>query len=410
MKIPGHKLARKIGQGGMASVYLGIQDTFDRKVAVKILSPKSTADEDLAARFLREAKTVANLAHPNIISVYDFGTHEGFYFMSMEYLSGGTLDAILKSGLELTEALSIIEDIASALQFAHSKGIIHRDIKPENIMFRDDHSAVLMDFGIARRQDASDGMTVAGAVMGTPRYMSPEQIQGHDVDGRCDIYALGIMFYEMLMRRVPYESADYMALAMKHIKNPIPHLPSNLSQAQYFLEMLMAKNPDQRFSSGDAVLQAAKQLRETNCFQPDKRKVKFGDMVTAGQGAVEKRAVKKKKQSGVWIDEVKIKSGIFSDKYQLICKIVSDDTSRFSLAFNSVSDRILEWNTKRKGGCESLYFDISIGDGENSEPKARAALRRIKKGEGAFKFLKKLPIEAKFTDLDTEASKTFKVL
>jgi len=408
MKIPGHRLTRKLGQGGMAAVFLGTQDAFDRQVAVKILTPKSAADEDLAARFLREAKTVAKLAHPHIIPVYDFGSHEGFYYMSMEHLPGGTLDVLLKAGLELSEALRIIEDVASALNFAHSKGIVHRDVKPENIMFREDHSAVLMDFGIARRQDASDGMTVAGAVMGTPRYMSPEQIRGKELDGRCDIYALGIMFHEMLMRKVPYDSEDYMALAMKHVKDPIPRLPHQFASAQHFLERLMAKDPDQRFQTGEEVQLAARQLRETGEYQS-------GTKVTSGGGATvvpanrKKIEEKKKPKPGVWIDEVKTKSGFFSNKYQLVCRIVSDDVNRFSLAFNSVSDQIAEWHKKRKGSCESLQFNIAVGNGKEAEPKVRAALRKLKKGEKPYQFMKKLQAEAKFIDLDTDEMKEFKV-
>ncbi len=404
MKLPGHKLERKVGQGGMAAVYLGVQEAFDRKVAVKILEPKTIADEEFAARFLREAKTVAQLSHRHIIPVYDFGSLEGYYYMSMEYLPGGTLDGLAKAGLELEEALVIIEQVADALNYAHSKGIIHRDVKPENIMFRDDHSAVLMDFGIARRQDASDGMTVAGAVLGTPKYMSPEQIQGRDLDGRSDIYALGIMFYEMLMRQVPYESEDYMALAMKHLKEPIPRLTGKLAKAQHFLEKMLAKNIDQRFQTCEQVMNAARQLRETGEFVS-------GTKVTRGglKDEVKKKAPEPKQalKQGAWFNERKTKSGLFSNKYQYVVRTVSEDYNRFTVPFNTATDKLIDWHRERKGSCESVLFDITI-DGE-SETKVRSALRKLIKTGGPLKFLKKIPVQVKFTDYKSGNSKNFTI-
>jgi len=397
----------------MAAVYLGVQEAFDRQVAVKILTPKTTADEEFAARFLREAKTVAQLSHANIIPVYDFGSLDGYYYMSMEYLSGGSLSTLVKSGLELNEALPIIEDIASALDFAHSKGIIHRDVKPENIMFRDNHSAVLTDFGIAKRKDASDGMTVAGAVMGTPKYMSPEQIGGKELDGRCDIYALGIMFFEMLMKEVPYQSADYMAIAMKHVRDPIPRLPMRFAKAQHFLEKMMAKDRDERFATGADVAKAARQLRETGEYQSGTRVSTMGvkSSSVGSMGAITRGALTPQKQSavkqGLWEGESKVKESIFGNKYQYTCRIVSEDYSRFSLSFGTLTDNMLTWYQKRKGAAESIALEISVPSGD--ETKVRNALRGLLKQGGSFKFLAKVPMDVKLIFLDTLETRNFRV-
>lgn len=397
----------------MAEVYLGVQEAFGRKVAIKILTPKTTADEEFAARFLREAKTVAQLSHSNIIPVYDFGSLDGYYYMSMEYLAGGTLNVLLKAGLELEESLRIIEDIAAALHFAHAKGIIHRDIKPENIMFREDHSAVLMDFGIAKRKDASDGMTVAGAVMGTPRYMSPEQISGKDLDGRCDIYALGIMFYEMLTKEVPYNSEDYMAVAMMHVRNPIPRLPLKFARAQHFLERLMAKNPEERFQTGEEVARAARQLRETGEYQSSTKVASQGVKMGGGGSAaamVRGEVVQAKKSAvkqGLWEGEVQTKKSFFGNKYQFTCRMVSEDYNRFSTTMTSLENKLQNWYDKRKGACDSIALEISVPSAD--EMKVRGALRNLLRRGGAFKFLQGIPIDVKLIYLDTMESRNFRV-
>ena len=395
----------------MAAVYLGVQETFDRKVAIKILTPKTIADEEFAARFLREAKTVAQLAHSNIIPVYDFGSMDGFHYMSMEYLSRGTLSDLLKKGLELEEALKIIEDISAALHFAHSKGIIHRDVKPENIMFREDGSAVLMDFGIARRKDASDGMTVAGAVIGTPRYMSPEQIGGKDLDGRCDIYSLGIMFYEMLMKEVPYQSEDFMAVAMMHLRNPIPRLPIRFARAQHFLERLMAKNPDERFQTGEEVARAARQLRESGEYHSQTKVSTINPASVGAAGNIVRGTVTQPKKptvkQGLWDGETQTKKSLFGNKYQFSCRIVSEDYQRFSTAMGSFENKVLDWHEKRKGACESISLEISVPSAD--ETKVRSALRNLLKRGGAFKFLESVPIEVKLVFLDTMETRTFRV-
>ena len=194
MKIPGYQLHRKIGSGGMAAVYLATQHAFNRKVAIKIIANSRFDSEESVERFKREAKIIAGLSHPHIVPVYDVGSIGDYQYLAMEYLPGGELSTLIKAGLEPLECVEILKQVARALHFAHGKGYIHRDVKPDNIMFREDLSAVLTDFGIARPKNDNVSMTQQGKVVGTPIYMSPEQSQNKAIDGRADIYALGVIF------------------------------------------------------------------------------------------------------------------------------------------------------------------------------------------------------------------------
>jgi serine/threonine protein kinase len=260
-ELPGYSDIRQIGAGGMAVVYSATQQSFNRKVAIKVLMPSFTADTEFADRFLREAQIVSSLSHPHIIPVYDFGQRNGTFYIVMEYLAGGDLAKKIPKGLSEEEILQITRDVAAALHFAHAKGFIHRDVKPDNVMFREDNSAVLTDFGIARKQNANTQMTRAGQTVGTPKYMSPQQLQGRAVDGRSDIYSLGIMFYEMLVKQTPYQDEDFMALAMKHLQAPIPKLPQKFARYQKLFERMVAKEPEKRFQSGEEVVRLIDQIR-----------------------------------------------------------------------------------------------------------------------------------------------------
>ncbi|MFN3714093.1 MAG: serine/threonine-protein kinase [Alcanivoracaceae bacterium] len=249
MELPGYKIHGELGVGGQARVWLATQESFGRKVAIKALLPQYAENKEFAERFLREAKTVANLSHPHIIPVYDFGQSNGSYYMVMEYLPCGDLKGRIKDGLDEKLTLEILAQLASALHQAHEKGFVHRDVKPDNVMFREDGSAVLTDFGIARLQSGADQVTMVGQVLGTPRYMSPEQVQARQLDGRADIYSLGIMFYEMLSKRVPYDNPDFTALAVMHCKDPIPPLPGRFRRYQRLFERMVEKEPEKRFAS-----------------------------------------------------------------------------------------------------------------------------------------------------------------
>ncbi|MFO1372863.1 MAG: protein kinase [Candidatus Competibacteraceae bacterium] len=256
MHIPGYQIEHELGQGGMAIVYLALQESLHRHVALKVIKPILTVDEEFAQRFLREGRIIAQLSDPYIVTVYDIGSHDNTYYLSMEYLSGGTLQQRIRDKLSLKEALSIAKAIASALNYAHRRSIIHRDIKPQNILFRDNGTPVLTDFGIAKTLGSNTVMTRTGLSIGTPRYMSPEQIRGQAVDARSDLYSFGVLFYEMLTGNTPYIADDSFALAMMHVTAPTPDLPPALSRFQPILNKLLEKDPQQRFQTGQDFITA----------------------------------------------------------------------------------------------------------------------------------------------------------
>ncbi|MEM1091737.1 MAG: protein kinase [Pseudomonadota bacterium] len=248
--IPGYSVERELGRGGMAVVYSAVQESVERRVALKVMSRVLLVDTSFSERFMREAKIAANLYHPNIVAVHDVGVYDEQHYIAMEYLSGGDLAVRCGDNIQLVSTVRVVREIASALHYAHSKGFVHRDVKPENILFREDGSAVLTDFGIARAVNSATQMTKTGAVVGTPQYMSPEQARGKDLDGRSDLYGLGIVFYEMLMGRVPFEGSDSVAVGIQHVTEPVPRLPDKLHYIQPVLERFLAKHPDDRYQSG----------------------------------------------------------------------------------------------------------------------------------------------------------------
>lgn len=250
MHIPGYRIIRKINQGGMATVYLAIQTSVGRVVALKVMSPALDGDPTFSERFQVEANIVGQLSHPHIVSIYDIGNHEKLNYIAMDYLPDGSIHDKMLAGMSQDLALLVLKDIASALDHAHEKGYVHRDIKPENILFRDDNYAVLTDFGVARANSSSVRKTLAGTVVGTPHYMSPEQTRGKTVDARSDLYSLGIVFYEMLTGSVPYKGDEAVTIALKHLAAPIPTLPTQYIAFQPLVEKLLAKDPDQRYQQG----------------------------------------------------------------------------------------------------------------------------------------------------------------
>jgi serine/threonine protein kinase len=259
--IPGYRIVRPIGEGGMASVFLAVQKSLDREVALKIMSPVLASNAEFASRFLTEGKITAKLQHPNLVTVHDIGSHKGVYYLAAEYVPGGTLkERIADGGLSVAEILDIASDIAHGLDFAHEKGFVHRDVKPGNVLFRNDGRVVLADFGIAKAMDGSNSSTVAGASIGTPDYMSPEQARGEPVDGRSDLYSLGTVLYEMLIGHPPYQASDPFTVALMHVTHPTPQLPAEHSWLQPLLDGLMAKLPQERYNTGAALVEAIHKL------------------------------------------------------------------------------------------------------------------------------------------------------
>ena len=249
--ISGYKIERKLGEGGMAQVYLALQEGFERHVAIKVLSSHLVKDEDFKIRFVREARTSAKMSHQSIVPIYDYGVCGDFHYMAMEYLPGGDLKQKMLKGIPLKEAIEITKSIAKGLDYAGKKDLVHRDIKPENILFREDNSPVIADFGIARQISSKTNITMIGSIIGTPCYMSPEQAQGNELDHRADLYALGTIFYELLTGQAPFIGDSAISVSIKHITEMPPRLPPELLTFQPIVDRAMEKSPDQRFQTGN---------------------------------------------------------------------------------------------------------------------------------------------------------------
>ncbi|WP_309475863.1 serine/threonine-protein kinase [Pseudomonas sp. B21-015] len=258
--IPGYDIDGEIGEGAMASVYLATQRSLERKVALKVMAAALAADPSFCERFLREGKTLARLSHPHTVTIHDIGHVGELYYMAMEYLPNGTLKERIAAGLTPEQGLIYIRQIASALGYAHGLGLVHRDVKPANILFRADGTAVLSDFGIAKSMDDRTQFTQAGFAVGTPSYMSPEQARGQDIDGRADLYALGVVLYEILVGKLPYTGNDALSTALAHLTEPLPELPVHHGRYQEVLRKLLAKDPADRFPNAAALLQALDNL------------------------------------------------------------------------------------------------------------------------------------------------------
>lgn len=258
--IPGYDIEGEIGEGAMASVYLATQRSLERKVALKVMAAALAADPSFCERFLREGKTLARLSHPHTVTIHDIGNVGELYYMAMEYLPNGTLKERIAAGMTPEQGVTLIRQIASALGYAHAQGLVHRDVKPANILFRADGTAVLSDFGIAKSLDDRTQFTQAGFAVGTPSYMSPEQARGQEIDGRADLYALGVVLYEILVGELPYNGTDALSTALAHLTEPLPELPVHHGRYQGVLRKLLAKDPADRFPDAAALLLALDQL------------------------------------------------------------------------------------------------------------------------------------------------------
>jgi len=258
--IPGYRILRSLGEGGMASVYLAVQESLDREVALKVMSSTLASNAEFTDRFLKEGRLTAKLSHPNIVTVYDIGQHQDTYYLTQEYIPGGTLRERMDKRLTVPEILDVARDVALGLAYAHEKGVVHRDVKPGNVLFRANGTAVLADFGIAKAMNSNTMATLAGNSIGTPHYMSPEQARAEKVDGRSDLYSLGAMIVEMLTDAPPYDSSDPYTIALMHVTHPLPKLPAEHVWLQPLINQLMAKLPSARFANGDAFVAACDKL------------------------------------------------------------------------------------------------------------------------------------------------------
>jgi len=252
-----YELQRRVGRGGMAEVYLARDRLLDRPVAIKILFPEFATDPSFVARFRREAQSAANLSHPNIVGVYDWGKERGTYYIVMEYIDGRSVSDILRTDgpIEPKRAAGIAADVAAALGFAHHKGVVHRDVKPGNVLITSSGEVKVADFGIARAMTTSseENLTQTGSVMGTATYFSPEQAQGKPVDPRSDLYSLGVVLWEMASGRPPFTADSPVAIAYKHVQEPLPSLQERVPGIPAGYEAVtvkaLEKDPDARYQN-----------------------------------------------------------------------------------------------------------------------------------------------------------------
>jgi CheY-like chemotaxis protein len=256
IRISGYRCIRRLGRGGMSSIYLAQRLRDQLPLVLKILDRSLCGNREMQLRFIREAGIVCRVNSPYVMKLYDQGIADAHMYIAMEYLSGGDLKARMRGGIAPAQALRYLEEMARALEAIHAAGVIHRDVKPQNVMFRGDGSLALIDFGISKHLDEARALTRVGTLFGTPHYLSPEQSLGKPADARSDLYALGVVLYEMLTGRKPFTGDDALAVIEKHVSEPVPALPAELAQYQEMLARLLAKDPDRRFQCAADLVQA----------------------------------------------------------------------------------------------------------------------------------------------------------
>jgi hypothetical protein len=256
--IRGHRCVRQIGSGGMCTIYLAESERAGTLVVLKVFSQVPDVSERIVTfdRFLQEYEIVAGLKHRNIVSIYDLGIADDHAYIAMEHFPAGDLRERMKTPLKPRTALKFVEQIASALEAIHSVGVLHRDLKPANVMLRTDNSLCLIDFGLAKANEADAALTGTREIFGTPYYMSPEQGHAEEIDARSDLYSLGVMFYEMLTGQKPYTGATAMEVIYKHKRAELPSIAPKFAQYEVMLRRLLAKSPADRYQSAAQLLEA----------------------------------------------------------------------------------------------------------------------------------------------------------
>jgi tetratricopeptide (TPR) repeat protein len=261
IQVPGYLIKREIGVGGMATVFLAVQTSLEREIALKVMTPALVSDPNFSRRFLMEARTLASLSHPNIVAVYDVGvTEQGLHYFSMQHLPGGDFAQRIRSSPSQQEIVRVLGGVARALGFAHLRGFVHRDVSPANILFDVSDNPILTDFGIARAVSSNSRLTNAGVSVGTSHYMSPEQARGGNVDARSDLYSLGAVAYEALTGKPPFDGEDGFAIAYAHVFEPVPRLPEHLAHWQPLVDRALAKDPAERYADAEQFVDALSEV------------------------------------------------------------------------------------------------------------------------------------------------------
>jgi DNA-binding NarL/FixJ family response regulator len=262
VSIRGYRYVSQLADNPMSAVYLAESERSGQQVALKVLHqpPDDGTGVKTFDRFLREYQIAAAIEHPNIARVHDFGVADDHAFIVMEYFPLGDLRARIKQGIQPLRALTYLRQMAEALQVLHRAGVLHRDLKPGNVMLRDEQSVALIDYGLSKHVEMDATLTNSGEIFGTPYYMSPEQGHGKDTDARSDIYSIGIIFYEMLMKRKPYVAGSPMQVIYKHAHSPLPELKAELKRFEELLFNCIAKDPNRRYGGADQFLDAAREL------------------------------------------------------------------------------------------------------------------------------------------------------
>src|SRR4051812_26270390 len=248
-----YELEELVGTGGMSSVYCALDTLLERRVALKVLHAHYGSDDEYVERFRHEARSVAQLSHPNIVTVIDRGKDDDQQYIVFEYVDGESLKEFVdRTGpLPCRRAIELALQMADALAFAHQHGLVHRDVKPQNVLINSEGEAKVTDFGIARSLDVEHGVTQTGTVLGTSNYLSPEQARGQTVTAATDVYSLGVVLYELLTGEVPFPGETFVAVAMKHINEEPPSLvekrPDTPARLVYIVERALAKDPADRF-------------------------------------------------------------------------------------------------------------------------------------------------------------------
>lgn len=380
--IPGYRIQRRLGKGGMSHVFLATQISFERQVAVKLLSPTLALEPRFAERFMHEARTVASLNHPHIVPVYDVGEQQGYYYLTMEYVTGGSLKQRIESGMDSRDAEVVLRQLASALHYAGEHGVIHRDVKPDNILFRADGSALLVDFGIAantlRDSDSLDGpQGDRRAMLGTPKYMSPEQHRSETLSPQSDLYALGCVFYEMLTGTPPYQADSHPAMAEAHLHAPLPRLPAPLAQYQPLIQQLLAKDPGHRFDNGKALLAALDVLE--NVEAP----------ASSPSGLPPRLRLKETKAGLSWR----------GNRYHYDIYLVADDLAQFQSHVPVLRSALLDWHRQRGSRCQSLSIKATLQP--HISPQVKDFFRELHRHEG-LEFVAQLPVQLNLVASDGE--------